>query len=153
LFSFCYPCLVGNSFKRTEKIIPLIEGFIAQYDKLNELETNFTLHQSFPICMWPKDFLSKMNERGQLMSLCQLHRKSGLILDTELNVLLCNALHQTPIGKARIDFNDEIELDAFFKSKKIVNIYKTLLSSPIENCSTCEDFVNCAGGCLLQTIH
>jgi len=149
--SFCNPYCEDEKIKHDlHNIKNLISKFVDLYEQIEGLGINYEFHQTLPACIWPEGFLQKLRNKNRLVSACQVHRRCGLVFDTKLQVIVCNSLFDYPIGKFGVDFNNAAELDAFFKSERITNYYKKLLCSPSNKCEGCDDFKNCAGGCVLQ---
>jgi radical SAM protein with 4Fe4S-binding SPASM domain len=91
-----------------------------------------------------------MEDRNQLSSICQLLMKSGLILDTDLNVLPCNAMPMVKLGRYGVDFFDAQSLCDFWNSKEISEFYNRIRAVPSEKCVECDMYPRCGGGCISQ---
>lgn len=147
--SFCNPFFDGDKINEYRpNPIQLIDGFVKQYDRLSAEIERFSFHQNLPFCLWPKDFVEKA--KSHMKSVCQMHEKKGLIIDTNGDLLLCNALYDYPYGKYGEDYNDFESLQKYLNSDKVIEIYKKILRSPSQKCSNCDSFEKCAGGCVLQ---
>lgn len=123
--------------------------FMDNYEEINTASNGrFSLHQTLPLCVWPIEFIEKLNERRQIRSICQLLNKNGLIFDTDLSVIPCNAMYDYKFGKYGVDFEDAITFDKFWNSEKVQQIYDKLRALPDHECAICERYVNCGGGCV-----
>lgn len=98
----------------------------------------------------PNKFHNKLFRHNCISTTCQLQNRSGLIFDTNLNIIPCNSLFKFPILEYGKDYHDFKTLNVELYSPKIEEQFKKLLSSPSNRCINCNDFSVCAGGCLLQ---
>ena len=152
-FSFCYDFKPESDyvFSKGDNPYILVEGFKENYDELvNITDGRFKLHQSFPLCIWDANFINKLEEKGQITSICQFLKQSGLIFDTNLSVIPCNALFDYPIGAYMEDFSTPEELEIFWNSIEIKAFYDKIKGVPDMQCLTCADYPKCGGGCISQ---
>lgn len=153
-FEFNFDSFEYNTNDFFKFVFKSIQKFSEQYETINELTNgNFILHQTFPLCLWNKQLIDKMNQKGQLSTSCQLLQKSGLVFDTNGDLLLCNALYDYPIGNFDRDFKNKKELYNFLNSKENQRVYKSLLSYPSEKCECCDMWIRCGGGCISNWLH
>ena len=149
--SFCYEFnpysnpAIHNNPKR------IIKSFIKNYPVLDRItQHKFSLSQSYPMCIWDKNFIAKLESRGQITSICQLLNKSGLIFDTQANIIPCNAMHELKLGQLYKDFNNAEELLRYVSKNDFKKVYDKLCGIPDVSCLTCSDLKRCAGGCVCQ---
>lgn len=136
------------------KLSAIVNGFTECYDELDKaVNGRFTLHQSLPICLWDKEIIRQLTEKNQIYTSCSLLQRSGLVFDTDGSVLPCNSMHQLPIGKFGSDFCDRASFDAFWQSEKITSIYDVFRKLPSLHCGTCEEALQCGGGCISNWYH
>ena len=136
------------------KVSKLINGFSSIYKILNKITNgNFTLHQSFPICMWDDNIISQLTANKQIYTSCSLLRRCGLTFDTDGSLIPCNAMYKVPIGKYRVDFNNPETFISFWDSKEITSIYNTFRRFPSLKCSNCSKSLTCGGGCISNWYH
>ncbi len=122
-----------------------------KYPRMNELtEGKLVIEGTIPICAWNPNFLKKLQDSKQLSLGCQVRGRSGIVFDPEGSVIMCNHLYDYPLGKLGIDFEDEISFEKFWTGSKLDDIYKEMCSYPTMECSECDDFTICGGGCPLQ---
>lgn len=149
--TFCNNCVDSSGIKKNvQNPVNMVKKFVSCYDEMNNLNIQFRLNQSLPACIWPHNFLQKMEDRKQLLSVCHLHSRSGLIFDPKLRILVCNALFDFPLGQFGVDFYDMESLNTYMNSDQVTGIFKKLLRSPTKKCGYCDIFKYCAGGCVLQ---
>lgn len=125
--------------------------FSEQYDEINEiLDNKIKLHQTFPLCMCEPNTYNKMIKKEQVKTICHVHKRNGLIFDTDGSILLCNHLAGYGIGKFGIDFYDTKSFVKYWNSDYVVDIYNKFTSLPSEECQNCKFVSKCGGGCFIQ---
>lgn len=123
--------------------------FEENYDAINAAaDGNFVLQMGLPLCVANKKVIQTMNERGQIKTVCQALRQSGLIIDTDLSVIPCNAMYNFKLGKVNVDFSDKTTFEDFWSSDRVVSFYNRIKSVPDMACTYCDSWSNCGGGCL-----
>jgi len=103
-----------------------------------------------PLCLWPKDFLENLIQKGQMTATCQVQKRSGIIFDSDGKLLMCNGLFDYPIGTYKKDFSDSETLVTFLNSEKVFDYYDKINSYPSAKCIGCSMFKICSGGCPLR---
>lgn len=125
--------------------------FSKKYETVNDiLDTKLRIHQTFPLCMCEESTYVKMLERGQVNTTCHVHKRNGLIFDTDGSILLCNHLAGYGIGKFGDDFHDAETFRQYWNSDYVVDLYRKFTTIPSEECQTCEMVSKCGGGCFVQ---
>lgn len=123
--------------------------FSKHYDEINAAsEGRFVLQMGLPLCVSDIHLLNLMDERKQILTVCQLLRRSGLILDTDMSVIPCNAMFNYKLGKYGVSFTDKESFDRFWNSDELIAFYDKLKSAPGTNCLECGLWTNCGGGCI-----
>lgn len=85
------------------------------------------LAQTYPDCMWPKDFLTLLNERKQLRNKgCGLTSRRGLVFDVDGTVIPCDFLWLLPLGKYKKHFNCAEEFINFWQQQDMLDFYKKI---------------------------
>ena len=154
-FSFCNETLdsAGDMNDVYTKYHPVVVNhhFSKHYEQLNSvLHEDFSLHQTYPLCVCDNDTLSAMISRKQVSTSCHVHNRSGVIFDTDGSILLCNHFVGYGIGKYGVDYYDAQSFLNFWTCDDMVNLHKKLTSMPSEDCMTCSKKENCGGGCCIQ---
>lgn len=152
--SFCYEFDI-NQYKDQKILInnphKLVTNFMKGYDRLNKItKGKFELFQSFPLCIWDPADIKALEARNQISTVCQLLRQSGLVFDSNGNILPCNAMPTIKLGSIYKDFNTAKQLQTYINQPEITEVYRTLCGVPDEKCMTCNDYINCGGGCVCQ---
>lgn len=152
--SFCYEFNTSvscNSYLQKHNPKQLIAAFVKGYAKLDKItKHNFTLSDGYPLCLWDKEIIERMTKYGQFVTVCQLLARSGLIFDTKGNLIPCNAMPNIKLGKLNTDFVTPEELMEYVNSAKIQTVYSKLCGLPHKTCLTCDQMINCGGGCVCQ---
>ncbi len=141
----------GDSLLSIQDIISYL---CDHYEKLDAiLEGRLIIQQSFPKCLWPADFLLKLQRRKQIAFSCHLYNRTGLIFDTQRRLLLCNSIPNFPIARFGEDFSTAQEFKDFFMRQDICNLYKSIFPYTTFKCTTCLEYPTCLGGCPLKWFH
>lgn len=107
-----------------------------------------------PLCIWPKEFIETLKNRGQISTTCHLQHQSGGIIDTDGSLLICNSMFGFPVGKYGKNFKSAESLATFFGSKQMKDNFAQVRTYPSKKCIDCEVFADCSGGCpLLWTVY
>lgn len=123
----------------------LIDSFCSQIDRLNSITKEWWIEYSFPICMYTPKQLTAL--KGKLASPCQIHTESGIIFDTDLNLIPCSMYIENRIGKLGVDFSSYEEFELFAQQPIYRDTIKLLKQFPSTECKTCEYLESCYGGC------
>ncbi len=110
------------------------------------LDGNIGLRCGYPLCLWPKEFISLLRKYGQISTGCMVSHRSGVVFGTDGSLFVCNHLPSYPIGKYGEDFLTAIQLLEFMCSEKAVCMYNQLNRYPSSVCKECPEFDSCCGG-------
>lgn len=148
--SFCYDFEVCRSDEHTSPNPHKLAALFQQYYPLmnDACNGNLGLFQSLPFCVFDQEFIDLLDRRNQLTSVCQVLQKSGLVIDTDLSIIPCNAMYDFKIGRFGSDFYNEETFEAFWSSQHISHFYDKLRALPDLACAMCESYANCGGGCV-----
>lgn len=141
----------GEATNNNDASVPrkIIKAFMDIYDKINEIsDGNFSLQNTYPLCLWNKHDYEILNKKNQISTVCQLLTRSGIIFDTDGTIIPCNAMHEVKLLKFGFDFSTTNELYEKLKNENIQDIYKKLLGAPDNDCSSCQQWKDCGGGCV-----
>lgn len=126
-------------------------SFAKKYDIVSRiLSDKLRIHETFPLCMCEPNTFEKMLKKGQVITTCHVHKRNGLIFDTDGSVLLCNHLAGYGAGKYGVDFHDSTTFLDFWNSEYMINLYKKFTMLPSSDCQNCELLSRCGGGCFVQ---
>lgn len=131
----------------------LVDNLIQLHDYLDDLYSgDIVIDQSFPLCYLPDDFVTLLLARGQLGGMCHVQSRSGLVFDTNGDILLCNTINNARIVK-RADYSDGLSLIHCLNSQSLKADYREILRYPSDECSICKYNNICRGGCLMNWTH
>lgn len=121
------------------------------YPFLDQLyDSKVTLEISLPLCLWPKSFIDQLIDNNQIMSICHVQDRSGLIFDTNGDIMPCNGMVGIYIAKKDIDFNDAESLKNHLNCQDLRDNYAELLRYPADCCEKCIYNDRCRGGCIIN---
>lgn len=141
----------GEINKNSTHPLKIDELFSNKYDLINSItDGKISLHQTLPLCQCNQETLQKMLNKNQITTSCHVHKRNGLIFDTDGSLLLCNNLPEFAFGKYKIDFNDGKSLCKYWDSDYAVSLYKKFTTMPSIDCMNCDKSSLCGGGCCVQ---
>ncbi|MDD5639358.1 MAG: radical SAM protein [Candidatus Pacebacteria bacterium] len=149
---FCSTVFIDEKPYSTYMVDPqeMVKNILEQYDQIDNIFNGCLVFEMMvPFCIWPKDFIEKLKIKGQILSVCHVHKKQGIIFDEEGNLLICNALFNYPMGKYGIDFTDDTFL-SWINKKEISDVQNRLRCYPSIKCCGCKWYSDCGGGCPLR---
>ena len=135
----------NNEYLIKNNPLKLIEAFILQMPKLNDITEEWWVEYSFPLCIYSNEQLELLRDRLALP--CQVHLQNTVCFDTNLNLLPCSMYYNNKIGRLGVDFRSYEEFINFRKSYKYINAIKGLIKLPSTSCKSCEFLNICYGGC------
>ena len=137
-----------NDFEYLQKNNPfiLIEDFIAQIDKLNEITNGeWWIEYTFPLCIYTEDQLSLLE--GKLAAPCHIFKRNGITFDTKMNLLPCSMHIDHKIGQFGTDFSSYKEFEKIIECDPYKSVLDSLSKLPSDECKLCKYFESCYGGC------
>jgi radical SAM protein with 4Fe4S-binding SPASM domain len=150
---FCTPIFVANQPISRFMVDPtdIVTDIVSQYEELSEItKDNISLEINTPLCLWPKDFLDTLIQKGRVSTVCQLIREEGIIFGTDGKVQMCNALFEYPIGMLDVDYKDAETLIDLWNSERTHLYYQQMRRYPSKKCINCGRYDICGGGCPLR---
>jgi radical SAM protein with 4Fe4S-binding SPASM domain len=127
-----------------------VSGVLESYTKLNSIVSGkLAFALKLPLCLWPKEFVVTLIERGQIATTCQLQHRSGLVFTHDGTLISCNSLFDFPMGKLGVEFIDEASLSEHLRSQAVDEFYSTVNCYASSKCLTCPVRNFCGGGCAL----
>ena len=127
--------------------IKLVSDFISQIDKLSAITDDWWVEYSFPMCMYTEEQLKLL--KGRLATPCQIHLKNAVTFNTKMELLPCDMYIYQRLEKFGRDFSS---YQGFLSLTESANYSKTMdeiRRLPSDECTTCEHFGVCYGGCLV----
>lgn len=145
--AFCSGASDGSSVLHPHDIVQTIVGAYPELDRITK--GRLLLSVKLPLCIWPEGFVEMLVKKNQIRTVCQLHRRMGLIFDVDGKLALCNSLFEYTVGQFGIDFYDKESLLKLMNSPATIALYDKLTSYPSTKCVGCDKYNVCAGGCPL----
>lgn len=141
----------GNKGQNVDLQLKMDYAFAEKYSTVTHiLSDRLRIHETFPLCMCEPNTFEAMMKKGQVVTTCHVHKRNGLIFDTDGSILLCNHLAGYGIGKYGVDFNDAVSFTDFWNSDYVINLYKKFTMLPSQDCQNCKLLSKCGGGCFVQ---
>lgn len=125
--------------------IKLISNFISQIDKLRTITDDWWIEYSFPLCLYTKKQLEILKDR--IATPCQIHKKNAVTFNTKMELLPCDMYIYHPLGKFGKDFSSYKDFLSLIQNKNYKKIMNTIRQLPSDECTVCEHFDMCYGGC------
>ena len=150
--AYCnYVISEDSEYENTDLQLKMDYAFAEKYDVVSAiLSDRIRMHETFPLCMCEPYTYKKMKEKEQVITTCHVHKRNGLIFDTDGSILLCNHLAGYGIGKYGDDFYDETSFLSFWNSDYVIGLYKKFTTLPSPDCQNCNLLPKCGGGCFVQ---
>jgi radical SAM protein with 4Fe4S-binding SPASM domain len=150
---FCTTTFV-NGRPVSEYMIPprlLVDSIVKDYALIDEITSGKIVFEMMtPLCIWPESFIRDLQRKQQMMSVCHIHKRGGLIFNGDGGILMCNALFDFPIGHFGKEFIDGRSLLAWLHSPTISCYYERIGCYPSTKCRNCDWYSACGGGCPLR---
>lgn len=141
----------GNIIRNSYHPLEIDKILSEKYDDVSKiLDNKLSLHQTLPLCQVDSKMLDYLISRNQITTSCHVHKRNGLIFDTDGSILLCNNLAGFKLGEFGKDFCDAETLRSFWDSEHTVKLYNEFTSMPSEECQECDMSSLCGGGCCVQ---
>ena len=153
-FSFCYNfnCAEHQNQIDIVKDNPyvLAELFKRNYDKIDKelAGCHYSLTQGLPLCVWDMSIIEKLSQKKAITSICQLMSGGGILFNTNLSLIPCNAMFSIEYGKFLRDFKDKETFEQFMRSNKVNELFCKLRGVPDLECLECKKATYCGGGCV-----
>jgi len=151
--NFCYTTFRDNKPDSAYMVPPheLATNIMRDYPELMEItQGKLAFEMMLPFCLFSYEFIQKLRENDQIISVCQLKKGKGLIWNEHGDVLMCNALFDYPIGHYGTDFTNVESLKGWLNSKTVLGYYNQMGAYPSLQCKECTMYQDCGGGCPLR---
>lgn len=124
----------------------LIDLFVVQIDKLNAITNGeWWVEYTFPLCFYTEEQLYKL--KGRLAAPCHIFFNNSITIDVNKNVIPCTMHIGKNMGRFGEDFVNAKEFIERVEEDPYKRIIDDLTAMPSEDCSICEFFEQCHGGC------
>lgn len=153
-FSFCYNFNCSNNinedFIANNNPYILAELFKRHYPMIEKSLNGckYSFSQGLPLCVWDYDFIRDLAEKRVVNSICQLLSGGGILFDTDLSLIPCNAMFQLKYGKFGADFFDKQSFYSLLEKREVKDMFALLKGIPDLQCLRCDKAQYCGGGCV-----
>lgn len=156
--SFCFEIYndenlnLGVEFLKEKNPAMLINKFIKQIDKLNEItKGEWWVEYSFPLCMYTELQLKIL--KNKMASPCQIITETAITIDANLNLIPCSTFYKQSLGKYGKDFETYSDLKKYTNQGIYKSITEKMAALPFDDCRKCELQEKCGGGCPAYWTH
>lgn len=123
------------------------------YHKMLNVDTNFKIEISFPLCVINSDDLVHMINNTKINTCCHIQRGNGVVFDTEFKILPCNHFVNFPFKNESLRMCSLEELENFLNSENITKFRRMSRNFPSIKCSKCKLWNLCGGGCFTRWFY
>ncbi len=147
------PIVDGGSIEFSGVSPQVMANFLAEnyekVDKLRDSGVEYTVYITHPHCLFPGDYIQKLEQNGRLASGCQIQRGNGIIIDERGELLPCNHFCKSSFGSLS-DCQTAEDYVSWRKTESVIRFYKRVSDYPTESCSKCPQWVKCGAGCRIN---
>lgn len=151
-FGFCYNfnCDGASSFVKENNPYYLAYLFSKTYPRIRKAlqGCDYRLSQGLPLCVWDEKQIAVLAREKRIVSICQLLKGYGILFDTDLSVIPCNAMYQLKYGRLDKDFFDLPSYQNYMKKDSVKALFSQLRGVPSQECLKCGKARFCGGGCV-----
>lgn len=147
------PVLVASKAVYEKSIQDVVEGCWRTVNAFEKEGLHYIFKISLPFCLMPQDFIKKLKTEKHLQSGCQMLKESGLVFDTNGDLLACSQLFNASLGRYKKDFYSNETLKKFLLSSQCKKFYERVTSYPHLKCQNCSDWIYCGGGCRINWFY
>ena len=150
---FCSTSFVNGKPSDKFMVSPkeIVANILRDYQSLVEItEGRITFEMNMPLCLWPHEFIQELINCKRMISVCHVHKRRGVIFDTDGRLIMCNGLFDYPLGQFGTDFADAEGLIKYLNQPEVLEMYEHIGSYPSTECVSCPDYLICGGGCPLK---
>lgn len=105
---------------------------------------------SLPLCLWDRGLINSMVSDQHLLGPCHMHDRSGIVFDTNGNILPCNSMTDITLVEEQEHRFNHTKLLQSLNSCDVCETYAEILRLPSVRCSECTVEEYCRGGCLIN---
>lgn len=147
VFQLYKPSVEGETYEDAPSISDLADMCKYVFSKVKDTNIKYSFEMSIPLCSMDEQLLNEMIEKKCITTCCHIGKGSGIIFDSNFNILPCNHFVNHPLNTKRIV---DTELISFWNSKTCGDFRKIINTYPHELCQNCSKWSICGGGCFLR---
>lgn len=118
-------------------------------DRLKDFGVEYTVYVTHPHCLFPGDYIEKLEQSGRLVSSCQIQRGNGIIIDERGELLPCNHFCKSSFGTLN-ECRTAEDYVAWRQTEPVIRFYKKVSDYPTQQCSECSQWEKCGAGCRIH---
>lgn len=151
LFQFVKPVVSINNSSEIMNFLQMgnVTNYI--YDVFEKTNISYIIEVSFPFCYINEDYLQALIDGNHIMAGCHMHAGSGIVFDTNLNVLPCNHFVGFPFKNSKV--MSEKDIYDLWNSKNVLDFRDRVSCYPSEKCKRCILWDKCGGGCFTRWLY
>ncbi len=141
---------------KSDDIMPLdkMGSFVAQiYKRMKNVDVNYKLEISFPLCVIEPQILSEMIEAKVINTCCHIQKGTGVVFDNYFRILPCNHFVDFPYKPESMKGCTQASLEEYFESPEVLEFRKKSRYYPSEKCASCSLWNICGGGCFTRWFY
>ncbi len=152
-FQFVKPALTLEEKQDKQELDRM--GMFCEYifTKLRKTAIDFSFEISFPLCLIKKEVLEQMMKEKCISTCCHIQKGTGLIFDTNFNILPCNHFANYPFSIEKNEILQSNIADIFSNNKEIIEFRKKVSCYPSLKCKSCSLWDYCGGGCFTRWLY
>lgn len=147
------PIVNGSSIEFGGVLPQVMANFLAKnyekVDKLRDSGIEYTVYITHPHCLFPGDYIQKLEMNGRLASGCQIQRGNGIIIDERGEMLPCNHFCKSSFGSLG-SCKTAKDYVLWRNTESVIRFYKRVSDYPTESCAKCPQWVKCGAGCRIH---
>lgn len=117
------------------------------FNKIKLTNIKFSFEMSIPLCCLDEMILNEMIDRNCITTCCHLAKGTGIIFDSDFNILPCNHFVNHPLNNNKVVPQKILN---FWNSEIPIAFRNKIRTYPHENCVHCPKWKYCGGGCFLR---
>lgn len=148
-FQLYKPSVDGETYAEAPTISDLARICEYAFEKIKNTNINYSFEMSIPLCSLNELVLEEMISKKCLTTCCHITKGTGIIFDSNFNVLPCNHFVNKPLNDTPIEKGEILN---FWNSKIPTEFRKAIKTYPDNKCVNCSKWSQCGGGCFLRWI-
>lgn len=117
------------------------------FRKMKKTDIKYSFEMSIPLCCLNEKVLDEMIAKKCITTCCHISKGTGIIFDSNFNILPCNHFVNHPLNTNRILPNQILD---FWNSETPKKFRSSVKTYPHKICEKCSKWTQCGGGCFLR---
>lgn len=133
--------------------VEMADFIVQAYPSMLNRNFRFNIKIGLPLCLFPRQFITTLLERNQLVTGCQIYDGKGIIIDERGNILPCNHFCGHPLTSLSQFNGGQDYLDWRARDHACQKFYQMVGNYRTERCVACDQWKYCGGGCIVRWLH